>query len=164
MSDVFFRLLLAASGHKLMDNLVFCYLAASVAGVITSLNLWTSNLSHAASIFTSLVYGLSPAVTMSLMYSINSEVSGAGCNIGQEYTINVMISGFGIFFGPIITGLILDLTGKDYQSVFVLTTLVYLLAACCFLVLKTLLISNRKNKRKQEDYEAFENDDCTGIY
>lgn len=43
---------------------------------------------------------------MSLMYSINPEINGKQTNIDQDYTINVMISGFGIFFGPILTGII----------------------------------------------------------
>lgn len=42
---------------------------------------------------------------MSLMYSINSEVYGKNTDIDENYTLNVMISGFGIFFGPIVTGL-----------------------------------------------------------
>lgn len=52
------------------------------------------------------VYGICPAVTMSLMYSINSEVYGKNTDIDKNYTLNVMISGFGIFFGPIVTGLL----------------------------------------------------------
>ncbi len=101
---------------------------------------------------------------MSLMYSINTEINGTDSNIEQYYTINVMISGFGIFFGPIISGLILDVTKQDYSSVFLMTSFIYILAGACFLLLKIVLIGNSKNKKKQEDYEGFENNDALGLY
>jgi len=146
-----------------MNNLVFCYLAASIAGLFISL-VWKTNMSHSLNILICLIYGLSPAVTMSLMYSINTEINGTDSNIEQYYTINVMISGFGIFFGPIISGLILDVTKQDYSSVFLMTSFIYILAGACFLLLKIVLIGNSKNKKKQEDYEGFENNDALGLY
>ena len=50
-----------------------------------------------------LVYGFCPAVLMSLMYSVSSEISGSS-NIKKNYTLNVMFSGFGIILGPVLSG------------------------------------------------------------
>ncbi len=40
---------------------------------------------------------------MSLMFTVNSEISGEG-NIEKNYTLNVMMSGIGIILGPILSG------------------------------------------------------------
>lgn len=57
-----------------------------------------------------------PAVVMSLMYTVNSEISGEA-NLEFNYTINVMISGIGIILGPILSGK-LDLKSKYQISQF----------------------------------------------
>lgn len=49
------------------------------------------------------VFGICPAVLMSLMYSVNTEISGSS-TIQKNYTINVMTSGVGIILGPILSG------------------------------------------------------------
>jgi hypothetical protein len=53
--------------------------------------------------FFSKVFSFSPAVLMSLNYSVNSEIYGAA-NIQKNYTINVMVSGIGLILGPILSG------------------------------------------------------------
>ncbi len=50
------------------------------------------------------VFGICSAVTMSLQYSINSEINGKNSDIKKSYTFNVCICGFGILSGPVISG------------------------------------------------------------
>jgi hypothetical protein len=94
---------------------------------------------------------------MSLQYSINSELYGESSDINKGYTFNVLISGIGIFVGPIITGLILDFTKKDYSKIFILGSTLYAIAIFSFVALKIILIKNKNNPFKK-DYVEFENE------
>ena len=98
---------------------------------------------------------------MSLMYPINTEIYGPGTDIDKNYTHNVMIAGFGIFFGPILTGYILDVTRENYDRIFMFTAVLYLLAAFLFSLLKFILIKNVKNNEHMSDYEVFDTEEET---
>ena len=131
LADAFTRILLAVKGHLLKNNLTICYLGASFIGFFISIfwsrqNSITFNRIYCicktfhnkktpsiyqfiAGNFIKLtkkqqVFGVCPAVCQSLMYSVNSEISGQN-NIQKNYTINVMISGIGIIMGPILSGI-----------------------------------------------------------
>lgn len=95
---------------------------------------------------------------MSLMYSVNTEISGRYTDVNSEYTWNVMVSGFGIFFGPIVTGFILDTTHKSYSAVFGLAAGLYAAALCLFTVMKIILMKNAKNREHMDDYELFQSE------
>jgi hypothetical protein len=124
--------MLAICGQRIKPNLVFCYITAALIGVFISV-FWTCDVSYAYNLFTCFgniyhlytiitnkiiikiiiwsVYGICVAVTMSLLYTINTEINGGNdTHIDREYTVNVMICGFGLFFGPIVSGLVLDVT------------------------------------------------------
>jgi len=95
------------------------------------------------------------------MYSVNSEISGRG-NIKNGYTMNVMISGFGIILGPILSGYLLDKTSKNYRSVFILAAAYYAFSLVLYSLMKFLLVKNAKNNENDDTartaYVPFEND------
>ena len=106
------------------------------------------------------VFGLCPAVAMSLQYSINSEIGGLGTEIDRGYTLNVMVSGLGIFSGPILTGWILDKTQKSYEVVFAFATAFYLLALTAFICAKCILLKNARNNVDNKYIEFDQDESC----
>ena len=103
------------------------------------------------------MFGLCPAVAMSLQYSINPEIGGLDTGIDRSYTLNVMVSGLGIFSGPIFTGWILDHTQKSYGAVFAFATSFYMLALVAFIFAKFILLKNARNN--VDKYIEFDQDE-----
>jgi hypothetical protein len=126
-SDIIFRVTLALLGRFLVNRLKFCYLFCSLIGILVSF-LWplqrtNSSLNFFYSIcnyyncewvlfflvlnlffvILIIVFSFCPAGLMSLMYAVNSEITGSK-NIDSNYTLNVMISGIGIVLGPTLSG------------------------------------------------------------
>lgn len=52
LSDTIFRLVLAASGSKIINNLSFCYIGAAFTGILISL-IWGHATSYGINLFAS---------------------------------------------------------------------------------------------------------------
>jgi len=74
----------------------------------------------------------------------------------------VFKSRFGIILGPILSGYILDKTRKSYKSIFLLAAAYYTFAFIMYMLMKILLIKNKKNNEKENlaktEYTQFENE------
>jgi hypothetical protein len=121
---------------------------------------------------------------MSLMYSVNTEITGSN-RIQQSYTLNVMVSGVGIILGPTLSGkelkslniswkvtfihssvkicfsigFILDNSANPhYSSVFKMAFFFYFLSIVAYSALKYLLVKYTKkmeNNKVDSSYEEL---------
>ncbi|CAF0816827.1 unnamed protein product [Brachionus calyciflorus] len=163
LADGLFRIFLAIIGPRIKKNLSSMYILASFFGFILS-NLWADHIVPLFNTIYCLVFGMCPAVLMSLMYSVNTEITGTN-QIEKNYTINVMMSGVGIIIGPLLSGLLLDTSDKNYDKVFKMAYRFYFMCIISYSLMKFLLLkySIRVCKQSREDvrlnsYSPFKNE------
>ena len=102
-ADLIYRLSIAVFGRFIGQNLLLLYVLASFVGFVLSVMWWSLNSSIAMNKAYSLLFAMCPAVFMSLMYPINSELTGPS-KMKSKYTINVAVSGLGVILGPVLSG------------------------------------------------------------
>ncbi len=103
-------------------------------------------------IYFNLAFALCSAVFMSLQYPISAEINGP-LKIKMTYTLNVMVSGFGVMVGPTISGGLLDRFNRDYTIIFELSLTCFILSMIFFSTTKFLIIYAKyiKNRIRMND-------------
>lgn len=110
------------------------------------------------------MFGICPAVLMSLMYVVNSEIRGS-YDVEKSYTINVMMNGLGIIIGPIFSGFLLDNSNNNYDKVFKMAYRFYFVCIVCYSLMKFILLKysvtiskDSKENIKLNSYAELKND------
>lgn len=110
------------------------------------------------------MFGICPAVLMSLMYVVNSEIRGS-YDVEKSYTINVVMNGVGIIIGPILSGFVLDSSNTNYDRVFKMAYRFYFICIVSyslmkFILLKYSLVISRDSKEnvKLKCYSELKNE------
>ena len=85
------------------------------------------------------MFGICPAVFMSLMYVVNSEIRGS-YDVERSYTINVVMNGIGIIIGPILSGFVLDNSNNNYDRVFKMAYRFYFICIVSYSLMKFILL------------------------
>ncbi|RNA34064.1 monocarboxylate transporter [Brachionus plicatilis] len=162
-SDALIRVLLALIGPYVKKNLSAIFVLASFFGFILS-NLWADHIIPLFNTIYCIMFGICPAVLMSLMYVVNSEISGT-YDLERSYTINVMMNGLGIIVGPILSGFLLDNSNNDYDRVFKMAYRFYFICIVSYSLMKFILLKysvtisrDSKENVKLNGYAEFKNE------
>ncbi|CAF2417088.1 unnamed protein product [Rotaria sp. Silwood2] len=150
--DALFRLLIPFIVRCYPIEIIYLFPTSAFIGIVVltlTFGLLYTSL-NAIAILPIVLFGFTPAVVTALQYTVSNRIFEED-RTEQGYVYHVIVTSLGTIVGPVIGGLLLDMTGS-YKSI--IPTSIFFLFISCISFIATILLLNKKKADELEESQT----------